>query len=145
MPITISDVSAIPALQVVGDLIRPLVQSESFELFELSGAEGSGPPPHAHPWQENYLVLDGELELYGAEGTARVGVGQVARIAAGTLHHYRIASPTARFLVLTSGDGAGRFFEDMDRTLPPGPPTPETMEALVQVARRNHLSSPLFT
>jgi quercetin dioxygenase-like cupin family protein len=145
MPITISNVSSIPALQVVGDEIRPLVQSGSFELFELTGPEGSGPPPHAHPWQENYLVLDGELELHGADGMTRVGVGQVARIPADTVHHYRICSPTARFLVLTSGDAAGRFFEDMHRSLPPGPPTPETMATLVQVARRNQLTSPLFS
>lgn len=140
----IRNVVEAPPLRVVGDEIRPLIQTDTHELFELRGPEGSGPPPHSHPWNESYYLLDGRVLVMidGAEYT--LSPGMVAQIPANTLHLFKVLSPEARFLVSTSGNGAGAFFADADRSLPPGPPTPEGMPALIEVARRNGLRSPLF-
>jgi hypothetical protein len=50
-------------LQVLADKIRVIVSAKDtaakYELFELQGPEGSGPPPHCHPWDEAYYMLDG--------------------------------------------------------------------------------------
>jgi quercetin dioxygenase-like cupin family protein len=134
-------------LDVVGDRVRVLVDGTAnggqFELFDVEGEQASGPPPHAHPWFESYLVLDGEL-LIEVDGVGQVvGAGTTVHIPAGTVHRYEIATPTARFIVATAGTGAGKLFTDLSANAP-GLPTPETMGAVIEVAKRNGLTSPLF-
>ena len=113
---------ALPAdgtrLRVVGDVVRILIDSEetggAYEMFELEGPQDGGPPPHAHPWSESYLVVSGEADLY-VEGTkSRIVPGSFVRIPAGTIHGYRIRSASAKFVVITSPGGAARFFADLD-------------------------------
>ena len=105
-------------LRVVGDLVRVLATGAetggAYEIFELEGPEGSGPPPHAHPWAEAYLVIDGEAEVYldGTHSEARAG--SFYHIPAGTTHAYRIKSKSAKFVVITSPAGASEFFTELD-------------------------------
>ncbi|MGD9530895.1 cupin domain-containing protein [Pseudonocardia sp.] len=130
---------------VLGEEIRPVLRGTLFELHAVTGPVDSGPPPHNHPWDEGYLVLDGALgvTLDGAPETV-LGAGASVLVPAGATHSYRIAAPGTRFLTCTSGDGAGRFFDDMDASTPHRVPAPEDMPAIVEVARRNGLDSPLF-
>lgn len=105
-------------LRVVGDVVRVLASSEqtggAYEIFELEGPEGSGPPPHIHPWSEAYVVTEGEADVY-IEGEKRRAVpGCFVHIPAGTKHGYRIRSKTAKFVVITSPGGAADFFHDVD-------------------------------
>lgn len=131
-------------LNVIGDAVTPLVTSADgagYELFDLTGPADSGPPPHNHPWSELYYVLEGSVGVMmdGAEHV--VGPGHVVNIPAGTLHAYKILSETARFLVLTSPEGASAFFTDVDANVGA---MPESLPALVEVAKRNRLWSPIF-
>jgi quercetin dioxygenase-like cupin family protein len=134
-------------LSVVGDRVRILVDSETssgtFELFELQGDLGSGPPPHAHPWLEAYFILDGQVlvELDGESCLAEPGTSVV--VPAGHVHRFEIASDTARFVVATSGGRASVFFRDLSQNAP-GAPTPENLPGIVEVAKRNGLTSPIF-
>ena len=131
-------------LDVVGDKVTPLLEATSFEVFEVHGPVDSGPPPHSHPWDEGYVVLVGKLVVV-ADGEERVlGAGETVVIPAGTTHLYRVASEDVRFLVCTGGNRAGRFFADMSDSVPPGPPSDATMPGIIDVAKRNGLSSPLF-
>lgn len=131
-------------LQVVGDAVTPLVRAPSHELHELAGPVRSGPPPHAHPWSESYYVLSGALMVaVGDEGCVLRG-GDVVTVPPGTVHLFRIEEEGTRFLVFTDGASAGAFFEDVHAHVPHGPPTPEVMPVLIEVARRNRLTSPLF-
>jgi quercetin dioxygenase-like cupin family protein len=105
-------------LRVVGDVVRVLAAGSqtggSYEVFELEGPEGSGPPPHAHPWSEAYLVVDGEADVF-IEGQRLDAVpGCFIQIPAGTTHGYRIRSKSAKFVVITSPTGASRFFTELD-------------------------------
>lgn len=131
-------------LKAVGDEIEVLHPGGDFELFRVSGPADSGPPPHAHPWSEAYYVLDGELDIMVGDSWERLGAGKSASVPAGTLHAYRVATPAATFLVTSSGARASAFFADIDAHVPPGPPNDETMPVLIDVARRNGLTSPLF-
>jgi hypothetical protein len=70
--------------------------------------------------------------------------GQFLSAEAGMLHSYRILSESATFLVITGGSRASNFFADLDAHAPHGVPTPETLPAIIEVAKRNGLSSPLF-
>lgn len=144
MPATVASTTDRPPLSVVGDEVTELLSGAEFEVFEVTGPAESGPPPHAHPWDEAYLVLDGEM-VVSADGVDHpVAAGARVMIPAGTLHCYRIVSPSARFLVTTGGQRAGAFFRDMDATVPPGPPTDATLPTIIEVAMRNALTSPLF-
>ncbi|MGD9701325.1 MAG: cupin domain-containing protein [Acidimicrobiia bacterium] len=131
-------------LSVVGDTVTVLQQADGFELFRLDGAKDSGPPPHSHPWDETYFVLDGEVEVMLDGESAVHGPEDSFHVPAGGLHTFRIASPTAAFLVVTSGDRAGAFFADLDANVAHGAPNDETLPGIIDVAKRNGLSSPLF-
>lgn len=105
-------------LRVVGDVIRVLASTKQtgagYEVFELEAPEGSGPPPHAHPWAEAYVVIDGEADVF-IEGTHSVAsAGSFYLIPAGTTHAYRITSKSAKFVVITSPHGASDFFTELD-------------------------------
>ncbi|HEX2122937.1 MAG TPA: cupin domain-containing protein [Thermoanaerobaculia bacterium] len=105
-------------LRVVGDLVRVLATGAetggAYEIFELDGPEGNGPPPPAHPWTESYLVVEGEADVYLDGKHTTAGPGCFYHIPAGTTHAYRIKSKTAKFVVITSSGGASRFFAELD-------------------------------
>jgi len=132
---------SIPApLNVIGESVTVLAAGErtgSYEIFIQSGPEGVGPPPHTHPWDEAYFVLEGMLEV-SANGVAQVlGPGGFVHVPAGCVHAYASKGGPARFLSVTSKPGAARFFGEMNRdvaTLPPDIPT------VLSVAARNHVS-----
>lgn len=131
-------------LDVVGDHVEVLRAGGPYEVFRVSGPADSGPPPHAHPWDESFLALAGEVEVMIADEMVRLGPGSFVSIPAGTVHSYRIASSDATFVAITSGHRASSFFDDVDAHVPQGPPSAETLPLLIEVARRNSLTSPLF-
>jgi quercetin dioxygenase-like cupin family protein len=118
MPSIIANPADGARLRVVGDVVRVLASSAqtggAYEIFELEGPEGSGPPPHAHPWVEAYVVTEGEADVY-IEGTKLSATpGCFFHIPAGTTHGYRIRSQSAKFVVITSPAGASDFFHEID-------------------------------
>ena len=124
-------------LQVLSDKIRVLASGQQtagkYEVFELSGHEGSGPPPHSHPWDEAYFVLYGEIEVRVGGRQTRAKTGAFVLAPAETVHSFRIVTPSARFIVMTSGSRGSAFFEAMDREI--GFP-PASFEAVCAVAER---------
>lgn len=132
-------------LHVVGETLQVLQAGESFEVFEVTGTVDGGPPMHSHPWMESYYGLAGETEVIVGDTAMSLRSGNFLSVPAGVLHTFRTLTPDARFLVMTNGHRAAAFFADIDANVAPGVPTPETLPALVEVALRNGLSSPLFT
>ena len=105
-------------LRVAGDTVRVLASSAhtggAYEIFELEGPAGSGPPPHAHPWAEAYVVTEGDVEVW-MEGVKVEGTrGSFFHIPAGITHTYRITSAMAKFVVITSPGGASECFTELD-------------------------------
>jgi quercetin dioxygenase-like cupin family protein len=105
-------------LNVTGETMRILATSdqtgEAYEIFEMAAVEGSGPPPHAHPWSEAYFVLEGEADVYIDGKHLKAVPGCFMQIPAGTFHAHRITSKTARFVVVTSPKGALAFMREAD-------------------------------
>ena len=142
--------SPAPALAVVGDKVTPVIDASdgaaNYEVFDLTGPEGSGPPPHSHPWDESYMVLDGDLAVVdwsaGLDSPREevLSVGGSAFIPRGVTHSFAVRSVSCRFVLITT-PGALQFFSDADATL--GGRT-DDVDSLITVARRNGLSSPLF-
>jgi quercetin dioxygenase-like cupin family protein len=116
----------------------------ALEIFVLTGPVESGPPPHAHPWDEAYIGISGEVAVTIGDTTNTVGPGDTITVPAGTLHSFRIMSDTASFHVITSGHRASAFFADVDAQHPQVP-TQESLPGLFDVAKRHALTSPLFT
>jgi quercetin dioxygenase-like cupin family protein len=86
-------------LNVVGEQITVLApgsRTGGYEIFRQAGPEGSGPPPHCHPWDESFYVVRGNIafgiggkDMIAEPGTLRCTF-QPAR---------RIGSVTARVAV----------------------------------------------
>ncbi len=125
-------------LQVLADRVRVLATGEQtdhrYELFVVEGDEGSGPPPHAHPWDEAFFVLEGVVELWVDGRRLRADAGAFALAPADTVHSFRIASPHARFVVVTSGGtasaSASALFEALDREIGFPPPSLDAVGAI---------------
>ena len=100
---------------VLGDRVRVLAAGagSAFEMFEWHGPENSGPPPHKHPWTESYFVISGEADVFIGDQTLRATPGCFVSVPPGTVHHYRVLTPDAKFLVVTSPSGLHAFVEEM--------------------------------
>jgi hypothetical protein len=77
-PFVVAPQDYAPALNLVGEHITVLASGEAtggYEVFLQRGPEGSGPPPHSHPWDESFFVIKGEITFgIGAESrTASAG------------------------------------------------------------------------
>lgn len=118
---------------LLGESLRPLLTCDmgsSIEIFDTSGPAGSGPPPHAHPWEEIHVVLEGELEVT-VDGESHVLTkGNVAHVPAGTVHSYRNLTE-AHFLTIVSKGNAAKFFAQAASEVNMSPPD---IPALVRVA-----------
>ena len=109
----------------------------------LVAADLRGIESHGVARLESYYVIEGELlvEIEGAQTLA--GPGTSAVVKAGQVHRFEVASPTVRFIVATDGTSASGFFRDLSANAP-GLPTPENLPQIIEVAKRNGLTSPLF-
>jgi quercetin dioxygenase-like cupin family protein len=132
--------ASVTALNVVGEQFRPLVTTEAFEIFDVRGPAETGPPPHRHPWNEAYFVLEGALEVQRDDERVRLEAGDSVHVPPMTLHAYRVLTAEARFVTVTSPGGAAAFFTDVDASVA----SADDLPALVAAARRNQVTSPLF-
>jgi quercetin dioxygenase-like cupin family protein len=141
---------AAPPLRVMGERITPQVDralgAAAFEVFEVESCEGSGPPPHGHPWAEGYVVLEGQLAVVDWSGGIEepseqiLGPGGSAYIPGGVVHSFQARSERCRFTVISTR-GAHAFFSDMEETLAGAT---DDIETVIAVAKRNRMVSPLF-
>lgn len=131
-------------LHAVGDTLEVQVAGGQFEVFTLRGPKDSGPPPHSHPWREVYVGVSGETEVTVDGQVTTLRAGGVVCAEAGAVHSYRISTEEASFVVVTGGGRASKLFADLDANAPHGIPDAEGLGAIIEVAKRNGLSSPLF-
>lgn len=124
-------------LNVVGEQITILASgaaTQGYEVFLQQGPGGSGPPPHAHPWDETFYVIDGEVE-FGLENKRLVTQpGTLVHIPAGTTHWFRLGKGGAKMLSITARLAASRMFADISREISPDKPD---LDKLVGVAARH--------
>jgi quercetin dioxygenase-like cupin family protein len=119
--------------------------ADGISVIESLASRGDSPPRHIHRTEDEvFHVLDGELVLLVGGRTQRVFAGETYVAPKGVPHTYRVISPEARWLVVTSEGDFERFVREVSRpaatpTLPApaGPPTPEQQQALAEAARRH--------
>src|SRR5215831_7331135 len=124
-------------LNVVGEQIVVLAsgdQTGSYEVFNQAGPEGSGPPPHNHPWDEAFYVTRGEIQFGVGDREAVARPGTFVHVPAGTTHWFRFGAGGGEMLSLTSRAGAAKMFADFDREVAPDKPD---FAKLAEVAGRH--------
>jgi quercetin dioxygenase-like cupin family protein len=112
--------------------IRSEQTGNRFWLAELSAKAGWGSPVHLHTREdETFFVLSGALHVQVGELAEDIPAGGSAFLPKDLPHSYRIASDTAKFLVVgTPGGFDGWFFEtgrpaDARTTPPPASEEPD--------------------
>ena len=127
------------ALDVVGEHVTVLASGEAtgaYEVFLQRGPEGSGPPPHTHPWDESFFVTRGEI-AFGIGSESRTATpGTLVHLPAGSVHWFRFGRGGGEMLSITSRLGAARMFTDMAREVAPVDPD---LEKLAEVGGRHGL------
>lgn len=128
-----------PALDIVGEHVTVLAsgeQTRGYEVFLQRGPEGSGPPPHSHPWDESFFVLSGRVD-FGIGAESRTGTpGTLVHLPAGTTHWFRFGSGGGEMLSMTSRLGASRMFTDFASEIAPVNPD---LAKLAEVGGRHGL------
>lgn len=127
------------ALDIVGEHITVLASGEEtggYEIFLQQGPEGSGPPPHSHPWDESFFVVKGEVEFGFDAASKTASVGSLVHLPAGTEHWFRFGRGGGEMISITSRLGASQMFTDMAREVAPVNPD---LEKLAEVGGRHGL------
>src|SRR5471032_3275185 len=123
--IIVDTTTAPRALNIVGEQVTVLVsgaQTGSYEIFHQAGPEGSGPPPHSHPWDEAFYVIRGEI-AFGIDDRDLVArPGTLVHLPAGTVHWFRFGPGGGEMVSMTSREGASHMFTDFDREISPENP-----------------------
>jgi len=142
-PLVVAPQDRTQSLNVVGEHITVLAsaaQTGSYEIFLQAGPEGSGPPPHNHPWDEAFYVIRGEV-AFGVGDLERVAAaGTLVQLPAGTTHWFRFGPGGGEMLSMTPRAGAAEFFRDVDRNISPQDPD---LGRLIGIAESHGLRVPL--
>jgi quercetin dioxygenase-like cupin family protein len=128
-----------PALNIVGEHVTVLAsgeRTEGYEVFLQRGPEGSGPPPHSHPWDESFFVLKGSIEFGIGSEAMSATTGTLVHLPAGSVHWFRFGAGGGEMLSMTSRLGASHMFADLAREVAPENPD---LAKLAEVGGRHGL------
>ena len=120
-PFVVAPEDYAPALDIVGEHVTVLASGEAtegYEIFLQRGPEGSGPPPHSHPWDESFYVVKGRIDFGIGSESATASPGTLVHLPAGTVHWFRFRTD-GEMVSITSRLGASRMFADMAREVAP--------------------------
>lgn len=109
----------------------------AYEVFEVEARRQPPAPPHASPWTATLHVLDGLVRVHADGTTTDLAPGATFTAPAGTAYTFEVVSETARFLAITSGDAAGRFFADFAASVPPDASIEDAIPHLLAVTARH--------
>jgi quercetin dioxygenase-like cupin family protein len=121
-PFVVAPKDYAPALDIVGEHVTVLASgeaTESYEVFLQRGPEGSGPPPHSHPWDESFFVIDGQVDFGIGDESTTASPGTLVHLPAGTMHWFRFGRGGAEMISMTSRLGASKMFTDLSREVAP--------------------------
>jgi quercetin dioxygenase-like cupin family protein len=109
----------------------------AFEVFEVFAPAAPMAPLHISPWSGVLFLLEGRVTALVGNTTYEVGPGGVVVFPAGTPSSFEVVGESARFVAITSGDRAGRFFADFAGSVPVDRHFEESMDAILAVTQRH--------
>jgi len=117
-------------LNVVGEQVVVLAGGEAtggYELFLQRGPEGTGPPPHSHPWDESFYVLQGLVHFGLGDDVHAARAGTLVHVPGGSAHWFRFGAGGGEMVSVTSHLAASRMFREIDRCIAPDAPDLERL------------------
>ena len=109
----------------------------AFEVFEVIAPAAPMAPPHVSPWSGVLFLIEGRITAL-VDGTSYdVEPGGLVIFPAGTPSTFGVVGESARFVAITSGNGAGRFFADFANSVPVDQTVEESMAAIISVTSRH--------
>jgi quercetin dioxygenase-like cupin family protein len=108
-----------------------------FELFEVDAPRGPATPLHRTPSGKAYYVLNGRMIVQVEDEAFDLGPGSSITIPPGALHTETVLSPSTKYLALGLTGATGRFFADLDASVPHGRPIQEIAPQLQEVLARH--------
>ena len=109
----------------------------SFEVFEVLAPAAPTAPPHVSPWSGVLFLLEGRVTALVDGTTYDVEPGGVVVFPAGTPCTFEVVGESARFVAVTSGDRAGRFFADFSGSVPTDQPVDASLADILAVTERH--------
>ncbi|NOT42910.1 MAG: cupin domain-containing protein [Alphaproteobacteria bacterium] len=126
-------------LNLVGEQLTILAsgaRTGGYEVFLQQGPEGSGPPPHSHPWDESFYVVKGAIDFGIGDESMTATPGTLVHLPAGTTHWFRFAKGGGEMISMTSREAASHMFTDIAREVAPVNPD---LGKLIEVGGRHGL------
>lgn len=124
-------------LEVVGvhvTVLASATKTGAYEIFLQDGDEGSGPPPHHHPWDESFYVTRGEITFKFGVGDQQqqlvARAGTLVHLPAGTVHSFRFGEGGGQMINVGSRDALEPLFAHIDREISPGTPDLKRLVAI---------------
>jgi len=143
-PLVVSPDQAPAPLQMVGEEITVLASAEqtgSYEIFRQRGPEGGGPPPHSHPWDEAFYVIEGQVHFgVGDRQDVVAEPGTLVHVPGGATHWFRCGTGGATMISVTSRAGASAFFAQVNAEVSPTNPD---FGALMGIAAAHEIDIPI--
>ena len=112
----------------------------AFEVFEVDAPAIPSGPLHRSPWVGTICLLEGNVVIRFEDGQVPLTAGSSMTIAAETAYTIDVIGESARFLAVTSGDRAGKFFADFAASVPAGRPIEEISPQVAAVTGRHGVS-----
>ena len=115
-----------------------------YELFEVDAPRGPTTPLHRTGWGKAYYVLHGRMIVQVEDEGFDLGPGSAITIPPGALHTETVLSPSTKYLALGLTGAMGRFFADLDASVPHGRPIREVTQPLQDVLARHDVTVASF-
>ena len=109
----------------------------AFEVFEVRAPAVPSAPLHRSPWTGTIYLLEGGLRIRFEDGQVDLTPGSSITIPGQTAFTFDASGEPARFLAVTSGDRAGRFFADFVASVPARRPFEEVFPQVAAVTSRH--------
>jgi quercetin dioxygenase-like cupin family protein len=109
----------------------------AFEVFEVLAPPGPAAPRHASPWHSVMYLLEGRVTVHVGNAVHELGPGATMMLPPEMPYTFAVTGDDARFLAVTSGDLAGRFFKDFARSVPTDRPVADILPQILAVTARH--------
>ena len=113
---------------------------DQYELFEVDAQRGPATPLHRTGWAKAYYVLNGRMMVQVEDEGFDLGPGSSIAIPPGALHTFTVLSPTTKFLAVGLTGAMGRFFADIDASVPRGRPIEAVTQQIQEVLTRHDVT-----
>jgi quercetin dioxygenase-like cupin family protein len=112
----------------------------AFEVFEVEAPAIPSGPLHRSPWAGTIYLLEGNVVVRFEDGQVSLSPGSSITIPGQTACAFDVLGESARFLAVTSGDRAIKFFADFAASVPAGRPFEEILPQVAAATGRHGVS-----